>query len=141
MSICEKIKIKFKNCVRAYRKHIYGLEFPIYCKVHGVRTCDRQSAIVQCASGDRLQLVHVPQKHYPFNMFVYNVELNRVLGYLDHSFSKKLVKTLGKGICIDGIIENVTGGTPFKYRGCNIRVYETSFMMSDTDDFSHLHGI
>lgn len=139
MLIFKKIKTKFKNCVRAYRKYIYGLNFPIYCKIHGVRTCDRQGAIAQCAAGDRLQLVHVPQPRYPFNMFVYNVELNRVLGYLDHSFSKKLVKTLGKGVCIDGVIENVTGGTPFKYYGCNIRVYETSFMMSDTDDFSHLH--
>ena len=139
MLIRIKINSKFKNCVRAYRKYIYGLNFPIYCKIHGVRTCDRQGAIAQCATGDRLQLVHVPQPRYPFNMFVYNVELNRVLGYHDHSFSKKLVKTLGKGVCIDGVIENVTGGTPFKYYGCNIRVYETSFMMSDTDDFSHLH--
>ena len=140
MQMFDKIKIKCKNRLKAFRKHFYGLNFPIYCKVHGSKTPDRQGAIAQCATGDRLQLVHVPQKKHPFNMFVYNVELNRVMGFIKHSFAKKLVKTFGKGTCLDAMIENITGGTPFEYFGCNIRVFETQSMMADTEDFSHLYG-
>lgn len=118
----------------------YRLRFPVYCRVHGVKTPDRQGAVAQSMAGDRLQLVHVPQEGYPFNIFVYNIELNRVLGYLDGNFSKKLVKTFGKGMCLDGIVENLTGGAPYKYRGCNLRVYDTKFMMEEIEDLSHLYG-
>lgn len=139
MKIWARLKTIYKKRLQSFRKRFYGLQFPIYCKVHGSKTPDRQGAIAQCATGDRLQIVHVPHKKYPFNMFVYNVELNRILGYVRHSFAKKLVKTFGAGTCLDALIENVTGGTPFQYYGCNIRVFDTQSMMKETEDFSHLH--
>lgn len=116
-----------------------NLAFPLFCKVHGVKNADRQGAITQSQSGDRLQLVHVPKENYPHNVFVYSIPLNRVLGYLDKRLSEKLVKLFKKGFCIDGVIENITGET-HAVRGCNLRVFDTCTMMSEVQDFSHLRG-
>lgn len=119
-------------------KHL-GLFFPVLCKVHGVKNGDSQGAIAQSKSGDKLQLVHIPKEKYPFNVYVYSIPLNRVLGYLENGLSKKLVKLFKKGFCIDGVIENITGKNQ-AVRGCNLRVFDTRVMMLDVEDFSHLHG-
>lgn len=115
------------------------LVFPLFCKVHGVKNADAQGAIAQSQAGDKLQLVHLPKENYPYNVYVYSIPLNRILGYLDERLSEKLVKLLGKGFCIDGAIENVTGAE-YAVRGCNLRVFDTRVMMADVRDFTHLHG-
>ena len=106
-----------------------------------MRSIDRQGALAQSRTGDRLQLVHSPEKEYPFNVYVYNVELNRILGYLDAVLAEKLVYVCGKGLCLDGRIEKLTGGAPdYQYIGCNILIFDTTGMMQNCEDFSHLHS-
>ena len=131
----------FKQLFYKQRLKKSGLSFPIPCKIHGVKSPDRQGALVQSRKGDRLQLVHHAEKDYPFNVYVYNIELNRILGYLDAVLAEKLVYVCGKGFCLDGSIEKVTGGAPhYQYSGCNITIFQTSAMMNDCEDFSHLHS-
>lgn len=116
-----------------------GISFPLLCKVHGVKNAYSQGALAQSKAGDRLQLVHIPKENYPFNVYVYSIPLNRILGYLEKRLSKKLLKLFKKGFCIDGVIENITGET-HAVRGCNLRIFNTRIMMSDVEDFKHLHG-
>ena len=131
----------FKQLFYKQRLKKSGLSFPIPCKIHGVRSPDRQGALAQSREGDRLQIVHSPEKDYPFNVYVYSVELNRILGYLDAVLAEKLVYVCGKGLCLDGKIEKLTGGAPdYQYIGCNIQIFDTTGMMNDCDDFSHLHS-
>jgi hypothetical protein len=107
--------------------------------VHGVKNADSQGAIAQSKSGDKLQLVHVPKENFPYNVYVYSIPLNRVLGYLDERLSQKLVKLFGKGFCIDGEIVKITGEN-HAVRGCNLRIFDTREMMLNVHDFSHLYG-
>lgn len=131
----------FKRLYYKQRLKKSGLKFPVSCKVHGVKSPDRQGALAQSRKGDRLQIVHHAEKNYPFNAYVYNVELNRILGYLDAVLAEKLVYVCGKGFCLDGEIEKLTGGAPdYRYIGCNIHIFETTSMMKDCEDFSHLHS-
>lgn len=120
----------FRKLILRFRYRKYGLSFPLYCKAHGVKTPDHQGALAQSRAGDELQLVHVPADGYPFNIYVYNIGLNRILGYLDARLAEKLVRTFGAGFCLDGEITSVTGGPPeYKYFGCNLRIFDTKTMM------------
>ena len=131
----------FKHLFYKQRLRKSGLSFPIPCKAHGVKSHDRQGALAQSRAGDRLQLVHHAEKDYPFNVYIYNVELNRIIGYLDAVLAEKLVYVFGKGLCLDGKIDKLTGGVPqYTYIGCNLYVFETNSMMKDCEDFSHLHS-
>ena len=131
----------FKQLFYKQRLKKSGLVFPLVCKIHGVKSADRQGALAQSRIGDRLQLVHHAEKNYPFNVYVYSVELNRILGYLDAVLAEKLVYVCGKGLCLDGQIEKLTGGAPqYEYIGCNIQIFDTTSMMKDCHDFSHLHS-
>lgn len=116
------------------------LSFPLFCKVHGVTSSDRQGALAQSGPGDELQLVHVPLKEYPFNVYVYNISINRVLGYLDARLAEKLVYLFKRGFCRDGEIEQITGGADGKRFGCNIRINESMLFFRDCQDLSHLRG-
>ena len=79
---------------------------------------------------DELQLVHIALDEFPFNVYVYSIELNRILGYLEETLAKKLVLVFGQGFCLDGRISEITGGPPeYEYFGCNIRVFDTMNMM------------
>lgn len=130
-----------QNFFYQHRKKKCGLTFPLYCKAHGVKSADRQGAVAQSRANDPLQLVHSPVEGYPFNVYVYSITLNRILGYLDPILSEKLVYLFKKDFCIDGQIENITGGPPeYKYFGCNLRIYETAELMKKCGDLSHLHG-
>ena len=137
MNIWQSVRNFFYN----RRKKKCAIIFPVFCKIHGVTSPDRQGALAQSGTGDELQLVHVPLEKYPFNVYVYSVPLNRVLGYLDEILAEKLVYLFGKGFCRDGEIEAVTGGPPqYTYFGCNIRIMESAVLMKDCEDFSHLFG-
>ncbi len=131
----------FKQLFFKQRLKKSGLIFPIRCKAHGVTAPDRQGALAQSRMGDRLQLVHYAVKGYPFNVYIYNVELNRILGYLDKTLAEKLVYVFGKGLCLDGKIIKMTGGyASAHYIGCNLEIYDTSSLMADCEDFTHLHS-
>ena len=113
--------------------------FPLYCKAHGVTLPDRQGAIVQSKRGDGLQLVHSPVKNYPFNVYIYNIELNRIIGYVHESLAKKLVYVFKNGFCRDGKIVEITGGGEYPYYGCNLIVLESMVLLENSHvDLVHL---
>jgi hypothetical protein len=114
-----------------YRQIKYDLRLPAYSKIRGVTFSDRQGALAQSRKGDRLQLVHVPDNGFPYNVYVYSIELHRLLGYIDQPLAEKLVLVFGEGFCRDGEIVEVTGGPPqFPYFGCNIVIFKTMDMMN-----------
>ena len=130
-----------KNLFYKRRLKKCGLRFPVLCKIRGVKVGDRQGALAQSGGGDELQLVHSPVEGYPFNVYVYSITLNRVLGYLDANLSEKLVYLFGNGFCRDGEIESITGGPPtYPCYGCNIRILESMTMINGYDELSHLRG-
>ncbi len=129
-----------KNWLYRKRLNKSGLQFPLYCKAHGVKHEDRQGAIAQSRAGDQLQLVHVPLPDYPHNVYVYNIAVNRVIGYLDEALAIKLVYLFGKGFCRDGMIEAVTGGEPYKYFGCNLKIFNSAEFFKEEKDFAFLRG-
>ncbi|MBQ7880135.1 MAG: hypothetical protein IJ317_05750 [Clostridia bacterium] len=131
---------KKRGVIYAFKKWWLGLSFPLFCKVHGVKNADRQGAIAQSRQDDKLQIVHRAVDGFKYNVYVYSVPLNRVMGFLDEYLSKKLVKLFGKDFCRDARIENVTGGGAYKYYGCNIRIVESMTYMEDCEDFSALRG-
>ena len=130
-----------KKVRRAYKQRLQKLrlQFPIFCKVHAVKSADHQGALAQSRAGDGLQLVHVPTEAYPFGVCVYSIPLNRLLGFLDAKLSEKLVYAFGEGFCRDGEIEEITGGPPYKYYGCNLRVLDTQELLNG-EDLQHLHS-
>ncbi len=141
MYIWTRVKNLYTRLTYRSRKHRLGLRFPLYCKIHGVKRAYYQGALLQSRETDALQIVHSPVQNYPYNIYVYSVTLNCILGYLHQDLSKKLVQLFGKGFCRDAFIENITGGAEvgYKYLGCNIRIVESMQNMQDTHDFSHLY--
>ena len=136
MGIWAKIKRFFHRLKRGK-----ALQFPVYCKLHGVKRANRQGALAQSHAEDGLQLVHVPLKDYPNNVYAYSIPLNRVLGYLEEDLAKDLIAELGEGFCVDGRIRTLLGGPPkYKYYGCAIRILNTKTLMQSTEDFAHLYG-
>ena len=118
-----------------------NVSFPLYCKIHGVKTTDRQGALAQTRSGDKLQVVHIPLPDYPYNVYVYSVDLNRVLGYLHPELSKKLVQAFGENFCRNAIVENTTGGVTTKPNiGCNICIFDKMTYINETFDVNVLRG-
>ena len=140
MSIWTKIKTKWDAWRLQQRLKRLELYLPLYCKVHGVATPERQGALAQTRAGDRLQIVHVPLPDYPNNIYVYSIPLNRVLGYLQGELAKKLVKAFGENLCLDGVVENTTGGKPGEFIGCNLCIFPSMRYMEDEVNFNALHG-
>lgn len=140
MHIFPNIQQKTKRLLYKLKKRRLKLQFPLFCKVKGVKNPAYQGALAQSQNGDKLQLVHLPSERYPFDTFVYSVNLNRVLGYLEKDLAEKLVKLFGENFCRDGVIYRVIGGGNYKYFGCQILIFETMDMMKNVQDFSSLHG-
>lgn len=135
-------KRKKKQDESAYETRLLQvkLQFPIFCKIHGVKSADYQGAIAQSRVGDHLQIVHAPSDAHPFCVYAYSIPLNRVMGYIEEELSEKLVYAFGRGFCRDGEVEQITGGPPYKYYGCNIRLMESQDFLEDFEEFSHLYG-
>ncbi|MBE7080774.1 MAG: hypothetical protein E7371_06015 [Clostridiales bacterium] len=112
------------------------LTFPLFCKVHAVKSSDHQGGIAQSRVGDKLLIVHTPTDERPFRAAVYSVELNRVLGFIEEELSEKLFRAFGGNFCRDGEVEQITGGPPYKYYGCNIRVMDTQDYVEEMEAFS-----
>ena len=140
MHISELIQKNIRKLLYSHKKRKLGLRFPLLCKVHGVKTADRQGALRQCQALDALQLVHVPFADYPHNVYVYSIPLNRVLGYLEKDVAEKLVALFGENFCRDGEITEIVGGGTMKYVGCRLRVLESMEKMQNVTDFTHLYG-
>lgn len=105
--------------------------FPIFCKLHAVKSPDHQGAIVQSRVGDKLLVVSTPSKARPYCVSVYNITLNRVLGFIEDALAEKLTIAFGANFCRDGEVEQITGGPPYKYYGCNIRVMDTQYFIEE----------
>lgn len=103
------------------------MNFPFIENVFGTDFSEHAGALAQSQTGDLLQLVHVPTARHPHNTFAYNIELNRIVGYLPRPIAKKLRYVFGKGFCLDGRIEE----TFCKNRewNCRISIYDTAEMM------------
>ena len=127
----EKRKIKAESQGYEMRLHRLGLFFPLFCKVHAVKSPDHQGAIAQSRVGDHLLIVHTPTEERPFCTSVYNITLNRVLGFIDEELSEKLTLAFGKEFCRDGEVEQITGGAPYKYLGCNLRLMDTQDFLEE----------
>ena len=120
-----KRREKARETLYSERLNELGLSFPLFCKVHAVKSADHQGAIAQSRVGDRLLIVHTPTANRPDCVCVYNISLNRVLGFLDEGLSGRLVSAFGKEFVRDGEVEQITGGAPYKYLGCNLRLMDT----------------
>ena len=107
------------------------LTFPVFCKLHAVKSPDHQGGIVQSRVGDKLLVVHTPSDDRPFCVSVYSITLNRVLGFIEDMLADKLTRAFGQNFCRDGEVEQITGGPPYKYYGCNIRVMESQNFIED----------
>ena len=129
----------WKNYRRCQRQKKSGLSFPVSAKIHGVKICDHQGALAQSAPFDELQLVHVALDDYPNNVYVYSIPLNSILGHLDEELSKQLIYVFGYGFCLDGEIDEILGGPPYKYFGARIFIHDDNVMMENCE-FSHLHS-
>ena len=126
-------KRKIKADAQSYETHLnrLGLSFPLFCKVHAVKSPDHQGAIAQSRVGDHLLIVHTPTEERPFCASVYSITLNRVLGFVDEELSEKLTLAFGKEFCRDGEVEQITGGAPYKYLGCNLRLMDTQDFLEE----------
>lgn len=136
-----KEKKQERKEAKAFAKRLKasGLHFPILCKLHGVTSPTHQGAIAQSRASDELQIVHTPTPEFPDRVSVYSISLNRTLGFLEDTLSKKLIFAFGAGFCRDGEVKAVTGGAPHPYFGCNIRILDTKEFLQDCEDFSHLY--
>ena len=126
-------KRKDKTKAKAYENELdrLGLIFPLFCKVHAVKSPDHQGAIAQSRVGDHLLIVHTPTEDHPFCTSVYSITLNRVLGFIDEDLAEKLIFAFGTEFCRDGEVEQITGGAPYKYLGCNLRLLDTQDFMEE----------
>ena len=133
-------KRKKKERATAYETTLkkLGLSFPLFCKIHAVKSPDHQGALAQSRVGDHLLIVHTPTADRPACVCVYSVSLNRVLGYIGEELSGKLVLAFGDNFCRDGEVEQITGGAPYKYFGCNLRLMDTQDFLEEMQDFPTL---
>ena len=123
----QKRKTKKENPPTAQEQ----LAFPIFCKLHAVKSPDHQGGIIQSRIGDKLLIVHTPNAERPYCTSVYNISLNRVLGFIEDELAERLTKAFGENFCRDGEVEQITGGPPYKYYGCNVRVMESQHFVED----------
>ena len=102
MNFLRKILIPF----RLWRR---GISLPCQTRVFGSSNLNAQGALAQSREGDLLQVVHTPTERHAYNVYVYSIELNRVLGYLDKDLAKSLVSIFGNGFCLDAQIDEIIG--------------------------------
>lgn len=129
-------KRRAKQEEKAYQKRLEtaGLRFPLFCKLHAVKSPDHQGAIAQSRTGDHLLIVHTPTDERPCCVCAYSISLNRVLGFIDEGLSENLVYAFGEGFCRDGEVEQITGGAPYPYFGCNIRLMDTQEFLKEMQE-------
>lgn len=123
MHFLRKIFIPF----RLWRR---GLSLPLEATVFGVSNPLSQGALAQSRAEDKLQIVHTPSEKLPHNVYVYSIELNRILGHLTADLSKALISVFGNGFCLDGEIAEIVGeGTVISPFGVQIVIRATTTYM------------
>lgn len=122
MNFLRKILVPF----RLWRR---GLSLPMLTTICGVNSADFQGAIAQSRKEDTLQLVHTPTDKYPHNVYVYNIELNRIIGYLERDLAKALVSVFGNGFCLDGTVEEIFGNEENPPFVAQIAIYQSMTLM------------
>lgn len=103
-----------------------GMKFPIDDEVYGIDFGDRKGAVLQTREKDLLQIVHVATTHHPVNAYVYNIELNRILGYLEMTLAQDLHYVFGDGYCLDAQVLKIEQDEDLH---CHIRILNSSEMM------------
>ena len=128
----------FKLVSRLRAKRL-KMRFPIMSEVFGVDYAEHAGALAQSAVGDPLQLVHTPTKNHPHNVFVYSIELNRILGYLPKTLAKELKYVFGKGFCLDGEICEIVFEDGLWHS--RVLVYDKAELMKERfSALPYLHG-
>ncbi len=97
--------------------------------LNGTNNPDYQGAIAQSRTEDPLQIVHTPTNKHLHNVYAYNIELNRIIGYLESDLAKALVSVFGNGFCLDGTIEEIIGSENDPPFVAQIAIYQTTTLM------------
>lgn len=120
---------------RFFRRLFRGLHMPLYANVFGTSHKDVQGALAQSRVGDCLQIVRANGK-----AFVYNIELNRIVGYVDREIDKDLLFVFGNEFCLDGEISDIYGGRDGSLFSCRVKIYDTcTFMRDRLSDIRYLY--
>lgn len=122
-NITENENGKFSVDVSVYMQADGGVSLPAFTKVVGVSFGDRQSYIKESREGDPLIIKHAPTSEYPNAAAVINARTGQMLGHINKDFAASLLSSFGNGFALEGVIKDITGGTPdAPHLGCNIEI-------------------
>lgn len=111
---------------------------PMITRLEGRNIFDFQGAISQSQEGDALQLVHVAERYD--NVYVYNFEINRIIGYLERELADDFIHIFGKGFCLDAKLYQTYTFDNGKL-GCDIEIYNHSeYALPHLENLPYLHG-
>lgn len=121
--IAENENGKYSVEVAVYMQADGGVSLPAFTKVVGVSFDDRQAYIKESREGDPLIIKHTPTSEYPNAAAVVNARTGQMLGHINKDFAASLLSSFGNGFTLEGVIKDITGGTPDAPRlGCNIEI-------------------
>lgn len=121
--ITESENGKFSVEVSVYMQADGGVSLPAFTKVVGVSFGDRQAYIKESREGDPLIIKHAPTSEYPNAAAVINARTGQMLGHINKDFAASLLSSFGNGFALEGVIKDITGGTPdAPHLGCNIEI-------------------
>ena len=90
---------------------------------HEAKQVARQAYIKESREGDPLIIKHAPTSEYPNAAAVINVRTGQMLGHINKDFAASLLSSFGNGFALEGVIKDITGGTPdAPHLGCNIEI-------------------
>lgn len=122
-NITENENGKFSVEVSVYMQADGVVSLPAFTKVVGVSFGDRQSYIKESREGDPLIIKHAPTSEYPNAAAVINARTGQMLGHINKDFAASLLSSFGNGFALEGVIKDITGGTPdAPHLGCNIEI-------------------
>lgn len=121
--IAENENGKFSVEVAVYMQADGGVSLPAFTKIVGVSFDDRQARIKESREGDPLIIKHTPTSEYPNAAAVINTRTGQMLGHINKDFAASLLSSFGNGFALEGVIKDITGGTPdAPHLGCNIEI-------------------
>lgn len=121
--ITENENGKYSVEVSVYMQADGGVSLPAFTKIVGVSFGDRQSYIKESREGDPLIIKHAPTNEYPNAAAVINARTGQMLGHINKDFAASLLSSFGNGFALEGVIKDITGGTPdAPHLGCNIEI-------------------
>ena len=114
------------------KKRWFG--FPRTAYAEEVTSYEIQRAIEASKVDDKLQIVGVGK-----DIFIYSIELNTLLGKVEKTLAKKLLRLYKSNLCLDGKIVAKTGGLPYKYYGLIVEIYDSKSYLNGVDITHLLH--